>query len=184
MKTLQVVCASFLLCAAAFAVEETPTGIHGTITKIDRTAKTIVIKTGEGTEHTLHFVGKTVVHGSEDVAKGTEVGAKDTFHGLKEGSEVVAQYTAKGAEKTAVEVDHVAKDGVKVTEGTVSAIDRGAKTIAVKTADGTVETFKMTDRAAVVGAKDVGKGVEKASKVTVYYTEESGKKIAHFFAGN
>jgi hypothetical protein len=181
MKTLHIISASLLLCTAAFAVEEAPTGIHGTITKIDRKTKTIVIKTGEGTEHSLKFVGKTVVHGSEDVAKGTEVGAKDTWHGLKEGSEVVAQYTEKGAVKTAVEVDHVAKDGVKVTEGTVSAIDRGAKTMAVKTADGTEETFKLTDRATVAGAKDIGTGTKKAAKVTVYYTEESGKKIAHFF---
>jgi hypothetical protein len=181
MKTLQVVCASFLLCTAAFAIEEAPTGIHGTITKMDQKTKTIVVKTGEGTEHTLHFIGKTVVHGTEAAAHGTEVAAKDTWHGLKEGSEVVAQYTAKGAVKTAVEVDHVAKDGLKVTEGTVSTIDRGAKTMAVKTADGTEETFKLTDRAAVAGAKDVGAGVKKASKVTVYYTEESGKKIAHFF---
>ena len=50
----------------------------------------------EGTEYVLVVSGKTAVHG-------TEVGAKDTWHGLKEGSEVVAQYTAKGATKTAVE---------------------------------------------------------------------------------
>jgi hypothetical protein len=174
MKTLQVICASLLLSTAAFAVEEPPTGIHGTITKIDRKAKTIVVKTGEGTEHVLVVASKTTVHG-------TEVGAKDTWRGLKEGSEVVAQYTAKGAVKTAVEVDHVAKDGVKVTEGTVSAIDRGAKTMAIKTADGTEETFRLTDRAAVAGAKDIGSGTKKAAKVTVYYTEDAGKKVAHFF---
>jgi hypothetical protein len=177
MKTLRVVCASLLLTTAAFAIEEAPTGIHGTITKIDRKAKTIVVKTGEGTEHVLVVVGKTAVHG-------TEVGAKDTWHGLKEGSEVVAQYTAKGAVKTAVEVDHVAKDGVKVTEGTVSAIDRGAKTMAIKTADGTEETFRLTDRAVVSGAKDIGTGTKKAAKVTVYYTEDAGKKVAHFFEGH
>jgi hypothetical protein len=27
----------------------------------------------------------------------------------------------------------------------------------------------------------VGAGTEKGAKVAVYYTEESGKKIAHFF---
>jgi hypothetical protein len=174
MKTLQVICASLLLSTAAFAVEEAPTGIHGTITKIDKKTKTIVVKTGEGTEHVLVVSGKTAVHG-------TEVAAKDTWHGLKEGSEVVAQYTEKGSVKTAVEVDHVAKDGVKVTEGTVSAIDRGAKTMAIKTADGTEQTFKLTDRAVEAGAKDVGTGTKKAAKVTVYYTEDAGKKVAHFF---
>ena len=81
-------------------------------------------------------------------------------------------------------MDHVAKDGVKVTEGTVTAIDRGAKTMAIKTADGTEQTFKLTDHAVVAAGKDVGTGTKKAAKVTVYYTEDAGKKIAHFFQNN
>ena len=47
----------------------------------------------------------------------------------------------------------------------------------MKTADGTEHTFKMSEHA----AEDVGKGIEKSAKVSVYYTEEAGKKIAHFF---
>jgi len=39
----------------------------------------------------------------------------------------------------------------------------------------------MADHAAVDGGKDIAKGTEKAAKVTVFYTEEGGKKIAHFF---
>lgn len=153
------------------------TAIHGTVTKVDSAAKTVAIKTKEGTEETVHFAKKTVVHGSEAGA----AGAKDTFKGVKEGSDVVAHYTTKGAEKTAVEVDTVGKEGLKETEGTVSEIDRGTKTIAVKAADGTVQTFKMADHATEDAGKDVGKAVEKSAKVTVYYTEVAGKKVAHFF---
>ena len=94
---------------------------------------------------------------------------------------MVAHYTAKGATKTAVEVDDVGKEGLKKTEGTVSEINRGTKTIAVKTADGTVQTFKMADHATEDAGKEVGKVTEKSAKVTVYYTETAGKKIAHFF---
>ena len=166
-----------LLCVIpaviGLAIEQV-TAIHGTVTKIDSAAKTIVIKTADGTEHTVKFVGKTVV-------QGTEAGAKDTFKGVKEGSEVVAHYTVKGADKTAVEVDKVGDTGLKTTEGTVSSLDRGAKTISVKTADGTEQTFKMSDHAAVDAGKDVGNATTKSAKVTVYYTEKSGKKIAHFF---
>ena len=169
-RFVQILALLALPSSLCFAVE----AIHGTVTKIDSAAKTIVVKTADGTEHTLHFVGKTVV-------RGTEAGAKDTFKGVKEGSEVVAHYTAKGAEKTAVEIDNVGKEGLKATEGTVSEIDRGAKTIAVKTADGTVETFKMGGHAAEDAGKGIGKATEKSAKVTVYYTEEAGKKIAHFF---
>ena len=150
------------------------TAVHGTVSKVDSGARTIVVKTKGGTEETVHFAGKTVVHG-------TEAGAQDTFKGLKEGSEVVAHYTTKGAEKTAVEVDHVGQEGLKETEGTVSEIDRGAKTIAVKTADGSVQSFRMADHATVDAGKDVGKATEKSAKVTVYYTEKAGRKIAHFF---
>jgi len=159
------------LAPLSFAVEAV-SAVHGTISRIDSGAKTIVVKTADGTEHTFRFIAKTTVHG-------TEAGAKDTFHGLKEGSEVVAHYTAKGAENTAVEVDRVGKDGLKSMDGTVSDIDRGGKKLVVKSADGTEQAFKMADHA----AEETGKGAEKSAKVTVYYTEDAGKKIAHFFQG-
>ena len=53
--------------------------------------------------------------------------------------------------------------------------------MAVKTADGTVETYKLTDRAAKDAGKDIAEGTEKSAKVTVYYTDEAGHKVAHFF---
>jgi hypothetical protein len=82
-----------------------------------------------------------------------------------------------------VEVDKVGKDGLKEAKGTVSDIDRGGKKVAIKTADGTVETFKLADHATVDAGKDIAKGSEKAAKVTVYYTEDAGKKVAHWFEG-
>ena len=39
-------------------------------------------------------------------------------------------------------------------------------------------SYKITDHAVVDAGKETGKAVEKASKVTVYYTEEGGKKVA------
>ena len=90
--------ATLMLCgSSAFAI----TAVYGTIDKIDLTAKTIVLKAVDGTEHTFKLLGSTVVHGGEKAA----VGAKGTFQGLKKG-------TAKDTEKTAVEVDHVGKDGL------------------------------------------------------------------------
>ena len=56
-------------------------------------------------------------------------------------------------------------------------LNGGAKTVAVKTANGTEETFRLAGRA----GKDIGEGAEKSGKVTVYYTEEAGHKVAHFF---
>jgi len=174
MKRLFQTVMLLAMAESVFAASDVVTAVHGTVSKIDAGARTIVVKTKDGTEHTLHLAGKTAVHG-------TEAGARDTFKGVKEGSEVVAHYTTKGAEKTAVEVDHVGKDGLNATEGTVSEIDRGAKTIAVKTADGSVQSFEMADHATVDAGKEVGRATEKSAKVTVYYTQKAGRKIAHFF---
>jgi Cu/Ag efflux protein CusF len=172
-----------LLIAACFimlparADEDVVSAVHGTITKVDASAKTVTLKTKEGTEHTLHFAEHTTVHGAE----ATAAGSKDAFHGLKEGSEVVAHYTEKGGEKTAVEVDRVGKDGVKTMDGTVSKVGKDGKVVVVKAADGTEHSFEVAGKDTAGAAKDIGKGTDKSAKVTVYYTEEAGKKVAHFF---
>ena len=38
---------------------------EGTVKKIDAITKTIVVKTANGTEHTVHFLDRTAVHGAE-----------------------------------------------------------------------------------------------------------------------
>jgi len=173
---------SIAVLAAFFAVmvvaaDDVVSAVHGVVTKVDAASKTIVVKTKDGTEHTIHFVDKTTVRGAE----GVETGAKDTFQGVKEGSEVVAHYTAKGTENSAVEVDKVGKDGMKSMEGVVTKVGEGGKTITVKAADGTERTFDVAGHGAKVAAVDTGKGTEKGAKVTVYYSESAGKKVAHFF---
>jgi len=173
---------SIAVLAAFFAVmvvaaDDVVSAVHGVVTKMDAATKTIVVKTKDGTEHTIHFVDKTTVRGAE----GVETGAEDTFHGVKEGSEVVAHYTVKGTENSAVEVDKVGKDGMKSMEGVVTKVGEGGKTITVKAADGTERTFDVAGHGAKVAAVDTGKGTEKGAKVTVYYSESAGKKVAHFF---
>jgi hypothetical protein len=165
------------LTLTARAAEDVATAVQGTVKKVDAGAKTIVVKTGDGAEHTFHFLAKTTVHGAEKTGETS----KDAFHGLKEGSEVAVHYTTKGAEETAEEVDNIGKDGMKATEGTISRIGSGGKTIVVKTADGTEETYHFASHAASTAGHDIAKGTEKSAKVTVYYTEEAGHKVAHFF---
>jgi hypothetical protein len=166
-----------LMALPVQATDAVVSAIHGTITKLDSAAKTAVVKTEDGTEHTIHFVGKTTVRGAEATAEGS----KDVFHGLKEGSEVAVHYTEKGSEKTAVEVDHLGKGGIKSVEGTLSKVGEGGKTVTVKAADGTEQTFAVVGRDTKESAVAIGKGADKTAKVTVYYTESAGKKVAHFF---
>lgn len=177
MKMIGSVVLALLLVAGAYAAQDVVSAVHGAIKKIDSTTKTIVVKTADGTEHTMHFLDKTTVHGVDASA----AAAKDSWHGLKEGTEVVAHYTTKGTEDTALEIDKVGKDGLKMTDGTIKDIDRGGKKLVVKSSDGVESTFRLTDHAATDGGKDIGEGMEKGAKVTVYYSEDAGKKVAHFF---
>jgi hypothetical protein len=83
----------------------------------------------------------------------------------------------------------LADDLVHDISGVVKKVDKGTKTVVVKTADGTEHTFKYTEHTAVEGAKDVQKGTDKGAvetyltakkgaKVTVHYTEKGAEKTA------
>jgi len=166
--------ARFVLCFAAASLvcfaQDVASVVHGTVTKVDHGTKTMVVKTADGTEHAVKVTGKTTYQGS-----------KEGFDGIKEGAEVVVHETGKGAERTGVEIGKIGEDSVKVTEGAIVKVDHGTKTVVVKGADGTEKSFAYTARAGKDFGKSAGEGAEKGAKVTVYYTEEAGKKVAHFF---
>lgn len=165
------------LVSVAFAVEDIVNSTHGTITKIDKAAKTVAIKTADGTEHVFHLANDAAVHG----VRTSDLSVKDSWRGLKEGSEVAAHSTKRGTEDTAVEVDKLGDYGLQKTEGTIKEIDRGGRKLVIESADGTERTFKLSGHAAVDGAKDMAAGSEKGAKVAVYSTQEAGKTVAHFF---
>jgi hypothetical protein len=172
-----------VLLAACFAIAvaraQNPTHvISGTVEKVDAGAKTIAVKTAEGTVETVKFTEKTTIHGLKDGAKGADLVGK-------EGGHVIVHATGEGAEKTAHSVEWFGDKTVHTTEGTVEDVGKGTKTVAVKTADGSKEAFEVSEQATVDTGKAVGRytavGAKKGEHVTVYYTEEAGKKIAHFF---
>jgi hypothetical protein len=165
-----------LIASGAFAADDVASAVAGTVKTIDKGTKTVVVKTADGTEETVHFAGRTVAHGAE----ATAAASKDAFQSVKEGDEVVVHYTVKGTEKTASEVDHVGKAGLKTTVVAMKSVDHGAKTVTVKTEQGAEETYHLTGTA----VRETGKGLDKGGKVTIYYTEEGGKKVAHFFKSN
>src|ERR1700740_3240271 len=174
---------ALVLVAACFAIAaahaQNPTHvISGTVEKVDAGAKTIAVKTADGTVETVKFTEKTTVHGLKEGAKGADLAGK-------EGGHVIVHATGEGAEKTAHSVEWFGDKTVRTTEGTVEDVGEGSKTVAVKTADGTKEAFEVSEHATVDTGKDVGRysavGAKKGEHVTVYYTEEAGKKVAHLF---
>jgi hypothetical protein len=174
---MKLFCILGMFCLSLSAAQDVASAVAGTVKAVDRGTKTVVVKTADGAEQTFHVAAHAVVHGAAAVGHGTV----DVFNGLKDGDDVVVHYTARGIDKTGMEFDRIGHDGLHVMEGTGQHVDRAAKTISIKTADGTVQTFHFTDRLARETGADTARGTEKASKVTVYYTEDAGKKVVHFF---
>lgn len=90
--------------------------VSGVVKSVDKDTKTVVVKTADGTEHTIKYTDATVVKGSKDVAKGTEKASVDTYMAAKKGAKVTVDYTEKGGEKTAVGI----KDASKATAKAVA----------------------------------------------------------------
>jgi hypothetical protein len=53
--------------------------VSGAVTKIDNGAKTITVKTADGTEQVFHYTEKTTVLGAHDATKEAKAGAVDTY---------------------------------------------------------------------------------------------------------
>lgn len=166
----------FSLAGILKAIEKT-TSVEGIVTRIDRAAKTVTIKVADGTEHTMHLAERTVVQAEKETYRGAEGAARD----LQEGAQVVVHYTRQGTDETAEEIDHIGKDGLRSSEGTITNFDRGARTMTIKSADGAEETYRLTDHVIEEAGKDAEDAANKSARATVYYSEEAGYKVAHFF---
>jgi arginine repressor len=173
---------------ASAAAQDVMHILSGVVTKVDKDAKTIGVKTADGTEHVFKYTEKTGIHGFKEVDKGVKAGALDTYFAGKEGTQVTVRYTKKGADEVAMGVDDLGKDSQKMAKGTVTKVDKAAHTMTIKTEDGTEQTFSVSKDAARDSEKGVVKGwdytaakAKDGDKVVVHYTESAGKKIAHFF---
>jgi hypothetical protein len=147
--------------------------LEGSMKKFYRAANVVVVTTMDGVEHMYHFTKDLVVHGG----KGSGV---DALEDLREGTTVVVHYTVSGAEASAQEIDLFGDEGLKITEGQVAKIDRRRQEITIRFANGTTETLRMTNRAAQ-SARAAEKAGADAPKVIVYYSDEAGRKVVHYF---
>jgi len=145
--------------------------LEGTMKKFYRAANAVLVATIDGSEHLYHFTKDLVVHGG----KGTGV---DALASVQEGTTVVVHYTLIGNEAAVTEIDRVSDDGLKITEGIVAHVDRGRKQITLRFANGQTEMLRLTDRAAEEAGPELDPGT---TKIVVYYKDEAGNKVAHFF---
>ena len=177
MKKLLFGLIALFIGTAAYGADDVVSAVDGSVEHVDAAGKTITVKTADGTEHTFRIVGRTTVHGAEATPGLT----KDALQDMKEGSHVVVHYSKRGTEETAEEIDKVGEGGLKETKGTVVKLDRTGKKIVVKGDDGVDHTYDLSEHAVSDSGKDIAKGSEKGTKVSVYYSEQAGRKVAHFF---
>jgi len=150
--------------------------LEGTTDKVYAALRVVIVRTRDGVEHMIHFTRDLVLHGG----KGPGV---DAFVGLEEGTTVVVHYTVTNAEETALEIDRVGDTGLRTTEGVVADIDRRGRRITIKYANGQQEVMQLTPTVAAEAWRglDEVSGARDATKVVVYYTDEAGQKVAHYF---
>lgn len=151
-----------------------PMALEGTMNKFYRGANVVIVTTMDGVEHVYQFTKNLIVHG------GKKAGV-DALEGLRDGTTVVIHYTETGPQAAAEEIDLVGDEGLKMTEGVVTDINRRKKEITVTYANGKTETLQMTDLAATETEAGIETSTEEASHVVIYYVDESGHKVAHYF---
>jgi Cu/Ag efflux protein CusF len=100
----------------AAIAEDVVHAVSGIVKSVDKGTKTMVVKTSDGTEHTIKWTDKTTMKGVDATGKAVAATSVDTYDGLKEGTKVTVKYTEKGGEKTAVAV----KDASKATAKAVT----------------------------------------------------------------
>jgi len=119
-RTGMLLAAVFVLVATvawqAAVAEDVVHAVSGIVKSVDKTTKTVVVKTSDGTEHTIKWTDQTTVKGTDATGKAIAAGSVDTYDGLKEGAKVSVKYTEKGGEKTAVAI----KDASKATAKAVT----------------------------------------------------------------
>lgn len=159
--------------------------VAGVVTRVDKEAKTVAVKTGDGTEQVFKYTEHTTVRDTHATLRVAKMGAVDTYFAGKQGTHVVVRYMGKGADETATVFDDFGKEGLKAGRGTVTHVDRAAHTVAIRTEDGAEATYKMggdavveTDHGVVRGTRYIAK---EGDKITVHYTEDAGNKIIHLF---
>jgi len=79
--------------------------VSGVVKHIDRGSKRVIVKAGDGAEHTIKWTDKTTWRGTK--SSGTDI---------KAGSELTVKYTEKAGEKTAVEIKNAGKDTGKALQ--------------------------------------------------------------------
>lgn len=143
--------------------------VEGTIDVISPGTQSLSVKTTDGTTQFFRLLEKVFVHGR----KGTD----DELSGLQRGMTVVVHYSGSGRSATVEEIDRLDGQGLEISEGHVTSIDRVRGEIKIRFDDHRTETLKLSNRV----SRNVGRDTSTNTRVVVYYTNNKGVKEVHYF---
>jgi hypothetical protein len=72
IKRVSLILMVMAFCLSTSAIEQRHGILVGVVLRLDAAATTLIVKVDDGTEHTLHFVKRTAVHGAHEIAVGAE----------------------------------------------------------------------------------------------------------------
>ena len=130
---------------------------------------TLSVKTTDGVTQFFRLLEKVFVH--------DKAGTDNELAGLTRGTRVVVHYSGTGQSATVQEIDRLDADGLEVTEGRVTSIDRARGEIKVRLDDGRTETLRLSNRV----SRNVSRDTTPNTRVIVYYTNNKGVKEVHYF---
>lgn len=147
--------------------------LYGTLKALDLKANTLVVTPLAGPEVTFMVDAATRIRDFE---------AKPTLARLakKPGAGLIVHFAGSGTELTAVQLDYIGNESMKVATGTIVRIEKADRVIVLKTAAGTEERLYLAVNAPIELATGLMGFDAFAStlneQVSLYYTEGRGHK--------
>jgi hypothetical protein len=133
-----------------------------------------IVKTADGFGHLFHLARRTAGHGGK--ATGDQA-----LGGLEDGNKVVVHYTADRANEAVKDVDRDSGSESEGVEGTITNVDRSAKTIAIRLADGSRQMLRLTQPATSHATRNISGAVVGTTSVVVYSNDEEGRRVVYYF---
>jgi len=157
--------------ASAASNKHTKYLVLGTIENIDSGANTITVRLADGTDKTLPLAKRLTVNGREEARSRAE-------SALTAQERAVIYYANIGGGETAVDVESVNHAMRKAVTGTLISASKDDQTLALRTANGKDETFRVQNDAVI----ETGDGVmifaqfepQAGAQVTLHYDDPLG----------